>query len=129
MLFDEARELLEAGVPVGAVGQKLGFGWKPNFSRAFRQRFGCSPTDWLIENGIQESVAQRVARAERLLLSGSFKLVKAAKLVGFNSSQAMTMAFKAIHGVSASEWLRQNRKVTIETMTVPPIQRRKRIHR
>ena len=34
-----------SGVPISAIAYDLGFGDVSNFNRAFRQRFGCTPSD------------------------------------------------------------------------------------
>ena len=121
--IDRAKELLAAGMPIDRVASEVGYGWGPNFSRAFRREVGCSPTEWAIKSGGMQSVVQRVSRAELLLRAGTSTLLEVAKKVGFNSSQALTMAFKAVHGMSASEWVQLNRKVVIEVMRVPNIRR------
>jgi AraC-like DNA-binding protein len=125
-LVDRAKELLKSGMAVAAVARELGYLWPPGFGKRFKALVGCSPTEWLLASGTRESVAAHVARAERVLLAGNYKLAEAAPLAGFNSSQAMTMAFKAVHGMSASEWLRRNRRVMIEVMEVPSIRRKEK---
>lgn len=81
-------------------------------TRQFYRSFGAwtdgTPTDWLIQNGFRRALAERVEQAGQLLLTGQYNVGEAAKLAGFTSSQALSSAFKSIHGRSPTKWLSQN---------------------
>ena len=125
--MEEAKRLLEDGLSVSAVAQQLGFSWPTNFSKSFARRVGCTPTEWVESHSLRLSTDQRVSRAESLLVIGEHKLVEIAEIVGLNSSQALTMAFKSVHGISPTEWVERHRdRVAIEVMAIPMVHRKKR---
>ncbi|WP_442929216.1 helix-turn-helix domain-containing protein [Mycetocola sp. CAN_C7] len=50
-------------VSVAAIGRMCGFGDHSSFSRAFRLRFGCAPSEWAnLSAGEQASMRRRPAR-------------------------------------------------------------------
>lgn len=125
--IEEAKRLLESGLSISAVRKRLGISWAANFSKSFAKRVGCSPTEWMENHNLRLSTKERVCRAERLLVTGELTLIQIAKTVGFNSSQALTMAFKSVHGFSPTEWVERHRQqVVIEVMAIPMTHRKKR---
>ena len=125
--IEEAKRLLEGGLSVSAVAKRLGFSWVTNFSKSFARRVGCSPKEWMQNHGLRLSTTERVSRAEMLLTTGEHTFLEIAKIVGFNSSQALTMAFKSVHGISPTQWVEQHRnEVVIEVMAIPTTHRKKR---
>ena len=119
--------LLEHGLSVKAVAAQLGFKWPTNFTKSFSRQVGCSPTDWIEQQGSRVSKRARVANVESLLATGEYKLVDIARIVGFNSAQALSMAFKATHGISPTEWTSRHRgAVPIQDVAVPLVARKKR---
>jgi AraC-like DNA-binding protein len=118
--IEEAKRLLAAGASVSAVANELGYGWAMSFSKTFRKHVGCSPTEWIATHGTRASREDRVSRAEALLLTGEHSVRDVGRLVGFNSYQGLTNAFKAVHGVSPFQWVKRHREqVPIEVMAIP----------
>ena len=118
--MERAKELIAQKNSISSVAKDLGFKNRDVFSKTFRLQVGVSPTDWLQGSGSKQRTADRVAEAERLLLSGDHSVTSAAKLMGLNSSQALAALFKSVHGVPPSEWLAQKSMARIEFMVIPP---------
>jgi AraC-like DNA-binding protein len=118
--IEEAKRLLATGASVSAVADELGYGWAMSFSKTFRKHVGCSPTEWIAMQAIRPSREDRVSQAEALLLSGQHSVRDVGRLVGFNSYQGLTNAFKAVHGISPFQWVKRHRDhVPIEIMAIP----------
>ncbi len=66
--------------------------------RLFRERFGTSPMNWLMETRLQE--------AARLIRAGDDPVTKIAYRVGFKDPSHFTRRFKARFGVSPNEFRR-----------------------
>ncbi|MFD0946085.1 helix-turn-helix domain-containing protein [Sphingomonas canadensis] len=142
--YNQAIALLGSGVPIREVARELGYSTGGNFAKSFRGWAGCTPTEWLVQNEITQPLSERVADAERLLASGRYTIAGAAKLAGFSSGTALSVAFKRVHGRSATQWLSENRnaldcskpgvewvspsgrKVLIESRIMPPAGRSRR---
>jgi AraC-like DNA-binding protein len=90
---------------------------------------GCSPSEWLLREDKSRSRGFRVAEAEKLILMGKHNMSDVAKIAGFNSQAAFSMAFSSIHGMPPGEWVKSQRKVPIEITSVPPIRRKRRAQR
>lgn len=81
------------------------FGFHPGyFSELFRNSFGITLTDYLIE--------YRVERAKRLLAQTNLSINEIAASVGFNSSSYFSRMFKKHCGASASSYRKQNRETS-----------------
>jgi len=55
--------LAGGGMPVGAVGERVGYASEAAFSRAFRRHAGCAPSDWPVSAAGAVKPAGRSARA------------------------------------------------------------------
>jgi AraC-like DNA-binding protein len=102
-----ALELIKSGTPIAEIAADLGYASNKIFYNTFYRKMGATPTKWKIDNKLSKSIETRVSEAQTLLLSGRYSVKVVASLVGFRCSQALTMAFKRVHGLSAKHWLQQ----------------------
>lgn len=106
----QAKALLLDGVSISHVATEMGYQSTQAFSKNFRLRMGMTPTEWLVREGLSKPASARVAEAEQLLVSGLYSVAGAAKSVGYSNCKALTAAFRRVHGVSPTEWLRNTDK-------------------
>ncbi|MET0932595.1 MAG: helix-turn-helix transcriptional regulator [Mycetocola sp.] len=52
-------ERTNARVSVAAIGRLCGFGDHSSFSRAFRQRFGCAPSEWATLSAVEQALMRQ----------------------------------------------------------------------
>ncbi|MEZ4688407.1 MAG: AraC family transcriptional regulator [Bacteroidia bacterium] len=66
-----------------------------SFNRAFKEKFGSSPKQWLIE--------KRLLKASELLEQGRYQVAEVAEMVGFNHSSHFIQSFKKKFGYTPGE--------------------------
>ena len=91
---------LSEAVPLAALAGLTGLSqW--HFARAFKAATGVSPHRWQLN--------ARIAKAEKLLLSGSMPQAQIALEVGFAEQSHLCRVFKNVIGRSPGAWLREHR--------------------
>lgn len=100
--FDRAIQYIEAHLPQPLRMAELASaaGCSPRqLSRAFRQRKGKLPHEYVIE--------RRVQRASMLIAAGELRLAQIATEVGFADQSQMTKMFRKVLGTTPGRWCKQ----------------------
>lgn len=107
--IEKAMDLMRSGSSIGEAARASGYLSGPGFRAAFKKHQGVEPSAWLNWQGLVETKADRVRHAENLMLAGGLTLSQIAVRVGYSHLASLSLAFKAVHGVSPSEWMRSAR--------------------
>lgn len=89
------RDWAEPGLDLGGVAAHAGYS-RYHFLRAFKEAYGETPGQYLTH--------RRIERAEEMLRSADLSVTEICHLVGFSSLGTFSARFKALTGLTPSEY-------------------------
>ncbi|MFU7529236.1 helix-turn-helix domain-containing protein [Qipengyuania sp. ASV99] len=99
-----AKAELRKARTIAEIAKDLGYATPTGFSQAFKKKFGLTPKQWRVQEGLAGKAGHNLQKAKDLLLSTDLKVGEISIASGFVSRMAMKSAFLRHTGLPPSKW-------------------------